>query len=220
MTISEWVPAITVILTTVLAALLAYVFQNRSWDHQHQVNTEEKQFESRRQLVAQEQERAVLIFDEISRLMDKRLYRLRLIYWRMKPGRDNGSWPAEARERFEEYRQVLYEWNDAVNRNLALVQRYFGPAMRHRLDFGVGASFAALGRTMEEWWKSGQPPDRDDVPVRLSRLSNLVYSFNLDMIGAIQAGKVGAVLSDAHEENEQASDVVIGQEGHELVRPK
>lgn len=58
--LSEWVPGITVIFTTVLAALLAYVFQNRSWDHQHQVNAAEKEFESRRQLVAQEQERAVL----------------------------------------------------------------------------------------------------------------------------------------------------------------
>lgn len=75
----------------------------------------------------------MLIFDEISRLMGKRLYRLRLVYWRLKCGHDGTGWPAEAAERFEEYPQVLYEWNDSISRNLALVQRYFGPAMRTSL---------------------------------------------------------------------------------------
>jgi hypothetical protein len=119
MTIPDLIPDITVILATFLAALLAYVFQNRSWNHQHQVQAAEQQYQLQMQLMEQERERAVLIFDEISRLMDKRLYRLRLVYWRLKSGHDGTGWPAETAERFEEYRQVLYEWNDSINRNLA-----------------------------------------------------------------------------------------------------
>jgi len=199
MTMPEVIPDVTVILTTLLAALLAYFFQNRSWNHQHQVQTAEQQYQLRAQLMEQERERAVLIFDEVSRLMDKRLYRLRLLHWRLKSGHDGTGRPAETAERFEEYRQVLYEWNDSINRNLALVQRYFGPAMRDQLDYHVGASFASLGRTMEKWWKTASaapPPDQADVATRLTRLSNLIYSFNLDMIRAIQAGTIATRIPE------------------------
>lgn len=199
MTVPDLIPDITVILATLLAALLAYVFQNRSWDHQHQVQAAEQQYQLRAQLLEQERERAVLIFDEVSRLMDKRLYRLRLVYWRLKSGHDGTGWPAEAAERFEEYRQVLYEWNDSINRNLALVQRYFGHAMRDRLDYGVGAAFASLGTTVEQWWKTASatpPPDHADVAARLTKLSNLIYSFNLDMIRAIQDGTIASQTTE------------------------
>ena len=196
---SALISDITIILTAFLAALLAYFFQNRSWNHQHQVQAAEQQYQLRAQLMEQERERAVLIFDEVSRLMDKRLYRLRLLYWRLKSGHGGTEWPTETAERFEEYRQVLYEWNDSINRNLALVQRYFGPAMRDRLDYGVGASFASLGGTMEKWWKMSSatpPPDQADVATRLTRLSNLIYSFNLDMIRAIQAGAIATRITE------------------------
>lgn len=199
MTIASLAPDITVIVATFLAAGLAYYFQNRSWNHQHQLQAAEEQHQLRAQLSEQERERAVLIFDEISRLMDKRLYRLRLLYWRMKSGHDGTGWPKETAERFEEYRQVLYEWNDSINRNLALVQRYFGRGMRDQLDYRLGASFASLGRTMEQWWKSAEvapPRGQADVATRLNRLSSLIYSFNLDMITAIQAGAIASRIPE------------------------
>ncbi|HEV2825170.1 MAG TPA: hypothetical protein VG035_08190, partial [Actinomycetota bacterium] len=58
------------LLTTVAGGLLGYFFQRRSWSHQYEV-----------QFRAQERERATKAFEEISRLLDKRLYRLRQLYW-------------------------------------------------------------------------------------------------------------------------------------------
>jgi hypothetical protein len=57
------------ILTTVLGGLLGFFFQRRSWIHQHNV-----------QLAEQERERAVSVFEEVSRLLGKRLYRMRLLH--------------------------------------------------------------------------------------------------------------------------------------------
>jgi hypothetical protein len=212
MTVANLAPDITVILTTFLAAFLAYIFQNRSWHHQHQLQVAEQEHQLRAQFSEQERERAVLIFDEISRLMDKRLYRLHLLYWRLKSGHDGTGWPDETAERFEEYRQVLYEWNDSINRNLALVQRYFGHAMRDQLDYRVGASFASLGRTMERWWKSANatpPPDQGDVATRLNRLTSLIYSFNLDMISAIQTGMIAPQIPEQLTASRQEADTSV-----------
>jgi hypothetical protein len=105
------------LLTTVIGGLLGFLLQNRSWEHQHKVLASEQERQRRLQIAEQERKEAVQIFDEISRLMDKRLYRLRLVYWSLKEESDPGKRSPAAEERWKEYRQVLYEWNDSVNRN-------------------------------------------------------------------------------------------------------
>jgi hypothetical protein len=184
--LAELAPVITgSLLTIVLGGLLGFLFQNRSWDHQHKIQRAE-----------QERERAVGVFDEVSRLMDKRLYRLKLVYWSLK---DEGSEPGHsplAQTRFEDYRRILYDWNDNINRNLALLERYFGTVIRNELDGAVGASFVTLGSTIENWWKTNARPDNiRSFEVRLRELSDLVYGFNLKMIRAIQA-EPGPPLAD------------------------
>jgi hypothetical protein len=67
--LADLAPVITgSLLTIFLGGVLGFLFQNRSWDHRHKIQREE-----------QERERAVGVFDEVSRLMDKRLYRLKLV---------------------------------------------------------------------------------------------------------------------------------------------
>lgn len=177
------------LLTTVFGGTLGYIFQRRGWTHQHTT-----------QLRQQERERAVAIFEEVSRLMDRRLYRLKLLYWSLPAGRADGARSPLAEPRMEGYRQALYEWNDSINRNLALIQQYFGEAMRERLDNVIGSAFVSLGRSVEHLWTSDS-----DTPVavepreferRLTELNSLVYGFNLLMIRAIQAGAVGWLVTE------------------------
>lgn len=180
----ELIPVVAgFVLTTVLGGLLGSFFQRRTWAHQHRVQTQD-----------QERERAVLVFEEVSRLLDRRLYRLRLLYWSLAADTAVRSERSEAR--MEDYRQVLYEWNDSINRNLALIQQYFGIASRERLDYGIGAAFVELGQAVEALWKRF-----DSAPVTASReriddaqlteLGSQIYHYNLDMIRAIQGGAVG-----------------------------
>ena len=57
------------VLTTVLGGTLGYVFQRLTWNHQHDV-----------QRLDQDREQASKAFEEISRLLDRRLHRMRLVY--------------------------------------------------------------------------------------------------------------------------------------------
>jgi hypothetical protein len=154
----------------------------------------EQERQRKLQIAEQERKEAVQIFDEISRLMDKRLYRLRLVYWSLEEESDPAKHSSAAEERWKEYRQVLYEWNDSVNRNLALLHRYFGQKIRLRFDNAIGSTFVSLGRKVEQWRKSGTQPS-GDLERQLKELSNMVYHFNLEMIIAIQSGSVGSHIS-------------------------
>lgn len=125
----ELIPVVAgFILTTVLGGLLGFFFQRRTWAHQHCVQTQDR-----------ERERAVLVFEEISKLLDRRLYLLRRLYWSLVADEDVRSERSD--NRMDDYQDVLYEWNDSINRNLALIQQYFGVAARDRLDYQVGAAF-------------------------------------------------------------------------------
>ncbi|MER5222838.1 hypothetical protein [Streptomyces flaveus] len=180
----ELIPVVAgFVLTTVLGGLLGFFFQRRTWAHQHRVQTQD-----------QERERAVLVFEEVSRLLDKRLYRLRLLYWSLAADTDVRSERSESR--MEDYRQVLYEWNDSINRNLALIQQYFGIAIRERLDYGIGAAFVELGQAVEAMWRqfdsgTGTASRERINDALLTELGSQIYHYNLDMIRAIQGGAVG-----------------------------
>ena len=138
------------------------------------------------QIAEENRVRALQVFDEISRLMDKRLYRLRLAYLSLPTEGGASDRSPQADERLRDYQQVLYEWNDSINRNLALVQHHFGSAARRRLDNAVGASFVEVGSSLEAFWRAGKRPDDHNFERRLAGLSSLVYNFNIEMISAIE----------------------------------
>lgn len=182
------------ILTTVLGGALGYFFQRRTWNHQHRV-----------QIADLERSRAVQTFDDVSRILDKRLYRMRLLYSALVELRHDEELVAK---RMEAYRDVLVEWNDSINRNLALVQRYFGASMRERLDGPIGRTAVEIGRSLQESWRrhiEGREPQADSAATqgKLDSLGYLIYQFNLDLIGLIQANNVGWLVPE-NRRNEEA----------------
>ena len=186
--------AVGFLLTTVLGGLLGFFFQNRSWEHQHKIQQADEERHRAMRVAEENRARALQVFDEVSRLMDKRLYRLRQAYLSLPvEGGASGRSP-QAEERLRDYQQVLYEWNDSINRNLALLQHHFGSAARQRLDNAVGASFAEAGRSFEAFWRAGRRPDGDKFERRLAGLGSIVYNFNIEMIGAIEQPHTGLRL--------------------------
>jgi hypothetical protein len=89
------------------------------------------------------------------------------------------------------YRDAIDEWNDNVNRILALSQRYFGKEVRDYLDYGVMTRFVAAGSTLEarirDYRTSADQPS-PSVSTRLDSLANEVYALNVRLIEAIQRG--------------------------------
>jgi hypothetical protein len=119
------------VLTSVAGGALGYWFQHRAWAHQHEIQLRDEEHQHEVQRREEEHQRALKTFEEVSQLLDRRLYRMRLLYWAAREvaaGTGDQERLASARA---DYRAVLTEWNDNLNRNLALIETYFGTsAMR------------------------------------------------------------------------------------------
>lgn len=180
------------ILTTVLGGILGYLLQNRSWEHQNNVR-----------LLEAELQASLKVFEETSRLMDKRLYSMRMLFWRLN---DVNSDQETIEKYMELYRAVLYEWNENLNRNLALIQCYFVPELRDQMDFYIYEEFKSIGVLLEEGYRkriSGQLlADFSDVEAKVNALSFVAYKFNIRMIEAIQQNKVGLNNKEAVQERQ------------------
>src|SRR4051812_49376643 len=120
-------------LTTVVGGVLGYYYQRRTWD----ANRREG-----------ERTAAANVFDDISRAMDERLYRMRLVYWGLKQGDDQ-----RIKDAMNESRVSLTKWNDNLNRNLALAYRYFGADVWRFLSNLLYEEFAVIGRHLEDRYR-------------------------------------------------------------------
>lgn len=86
------------VFTTLVGGYLTYNWQGRAAEY-------ERIAEYRRL----EQEAATRVFEELSRLMDKRLYRMRRLHTGISSwGRDH----KEVAKRWESYREALFIWNE------------------------------------------------------------------------------------------------------------
>ena len=204
------------LLTSVLGGALAYLFQQRAWRHQYETERRDHQ----RQL-------ALKTFEEVSALLDQRLYRMRLIFWAAKrlarrPGNSTSLDPA-----LTDYRATLRLWNDNLNRNLALIDTYFGEAARRRLEDDIFAEYAAIGEELDEFVREVSAQDESPIRVRpiggrLSELSVRVYEFNVFMLRSMRDGTGAATSALTGEQTEPARRVLrfghVGTDVAELQR--
>ena len=125
------------ILTTLLGGVLGSYLQQRSWNHQNEAHLKEEELK-----------RASEVCESISQLLDKRLYRMRRLYFACQ-GYAQGSLSKEVLEqRLQDYDEVLYEWNDRLNQNLAQVGTYFG-TLAHAYLNSIYVYFRDTGRELE-----------------------------------------------------------------------
>jgi len=184
------------VLTSVAGGALGYWFQRRAWAHQHEIQLRDEEHQHEVQRREEEHQRALKTFEEVSQLLDRRLYRMRRLYWAardMAAGTGDQERLAAARA---DYRAVLAEWNDNLNRNLALIETYFGTPARNVMSGQIYESFAALGRGLEEIVKmvSAAGDGQIEVPRfghRITRLSRSVYALNQQMLRLLRDDSTG-----------------------------
>lgn len=173
------------VLTTVLGGILGHYFQQRTWQQQ-----------AANQRTKRDLDEATKVFEEVSVLLDRRLYRMRRVNWVARRLATTTGTSVELDEALRAYRSILEDWNDNLNRLLTLVQTYFGQPVRERLQFEVHESFAAVGEELEQFVREVSAPDRPPIRVRpvgrrLQDLSNRVFDFNLVMLAALERERVG-----------------------------
>jgi hypothetical protein len=178
-------------LTSVLGGALGFFFQTRSWAHQHRAQQRDELHEH-----------AMKVFEEVSTALDRRLYRMRLVFWAAKRCAPVGADLSDLRKALDDYRKAVAAWNDNLNRTLALVQTFFGTAAREQLENHIYEEYSAIGRALDQFVRDVSVSDRADVPVppigrRLTWLSHQVYSMNLQMLELLQRDKLGAAAPAA-----------------------
>jgi hypothetical protein len=188
---NEIIPLIVgFVLTTVLGGWLGARLQQRTWDHQNEV-----------QLRQDELRRADNVCQSVSKLLDKRLYRMRRFYFALAPH----SGVPERSERIQvclkEYDDVLYEWNDVLNLNLALMGTYFGERARKQLGFTLYEHFEKVGAALENCYdRSVQGGEVEcnlaEIKGELDSLEKQVYELGLFMMTRLRDGDVGRTAPD------------------------
>jgi hypothetical protein len=173
------------VLTTVAGGALASMFQKRSWDHQHKVERDDL-----------EREQALKTFEEVSVLLDQRLYRMRQVYWAAKHRALGGDRVGRLNSALTAYTALLQQWNDNLNRILALVHTYFGEPIRMRLQVELYATYAAIGEELERFVSEVSQPGNGRVRVRpigirLNDLEHRVYCFNVEILRAFRDERLG-----------------------------
>lgn len=167
-------------LTTVIGGALGIHFQNKSWRYQN----DEKRYEA-------EITRASEIFDDLSHLLDRRTYRTRrlILAYRDNTDEDIKKWR-------DSYQEVLIQWNESLNRNLTLTQRYFGDDMRNKLD-DIREEFRKTDNALTAYRKAEKHNQNDlkDIENGLDSFNYKIYGFNIEMLKHIQDGKVGIYVS-------------------------
>ncbi len=201
------------LLTSVAGGALGLFFQTRNWSHQH-----------RALQLDQQREQAIKVFEEVSSLLDRRLYRMRLVFWAAKRCAPAGRDVTALREPLEEYRKVLAPWNDNLNRTLALVQTYFGGGARQQLEDHVYEEYTATGRALDQFVQDVSVPDHADVPVppigrRLTWLGHEVYELNLVMLELLQNDQIGPDAPTSGHWRRSATPVLqFGNQGEPVLR--
>jgi hypothetical protein len=172
-------------LTTIAGGWWATRLQERSWARQNDVRLREA-----------ENERAGAACQELTLLLDRRLYRMLRLLWAA-----NGSATENEIERRRlEYLEVLFAWNDHLNTNLSLVGSYFGDEAREYLD-GLYEDFKRVGQSVEAVVRAARAgEDTAELAKQVAlefegrqvgSLNDRVYQFGLMMMGQLREGHVG-----------------------------
>jgi hypothetical protein len=173
------------LLTSVAGGTLGYTFQRRSWRHQYRAQRDDHQ-----------REQALTTFEEVSTQLDRRLYRMRRVYWAARARALTVSDNAALNTELDDYRDSMRTWNDNLNRTLALVDTYFGEAARAHLEHTLYERYAAIGRELDRFVREVSVRGEEPVPVRpigrrLSALGNEVYRFNIRLLRLLRDNQLG-----------------------------
>ena len=178
-----WQLVVGFLLTTVLGGILGTYLQRRSWNQQNEV-----------QLREAERHRAGEVCHAVSGLLDRRRYRMLRLFYAVDGHTRGAVSAAVLGEKLASYDQILYQWNDLLNVNLALVETSFGRLVREQLERAY-ATYEAVGSELEDAYRLAaqgtRPGTLAELGKRLDELDQLAYDLSLLMMTQLLNGTVG-----------------------------
>ena len=175
------------ILTTVAGACLAFYFQ-RLQDNQR-IEADKRQEDVK--IMEQRRDQATILFNELSPLIDTRLYDWRRLAWGIEDAIPEDS----LKIRYSEYMGIFYNWNHNLNKNRALVCRFFGPELGEQFEGFIMPGFYDLHSTIINIYRLPRSLrlriPSDSLNSLADSLNSVVYEFNNSMAELIRSGRVG-----------------------------
>jgi hypothetical protein len=180
-------PVIAVLVAAVVGAWLQHRSDDMRLRTEH-VLIRERAFEDR-ESSRQEAEMATTmeVFEKISTLLDRRLWHTRRLIW----ASERGATAAQMRQHRIAYDEAVDEWNVNLNRNLALVERYFGQDARRELEFGIAPAFQKIHAALATERKT----PKSELNGQADAINDLLHPFNRRLLNATQQRR--AALSKA-----------------------
>lgn len=181
-------------LTTLIGGWWASYLQQRAWNRQNEVR-----------LIEAAIERAGAACQEITSLLDRRLFRMQRLTWAATRGRADEVDLDELERRRQDYVAILFEWNDHLNTNLSLVGTYFGEGARAALD-QLYEDFSRVGAKVEGMVRAARSgEDTRELGAELASeiegwsphsLNDHVYQFGVRLMSQLREGQVGQAAPD------------------------
>lgn len=165
--------------------MLGSYLQQRFWRHRNDAHLKEEELKQ-----------AKTVCESISQLLDKRLYRMLRLYYACDDYAQGSISKERLEQRFRDYNNVLYEWNDGLNLNLALLGTYFGKSARDYLDYNIYERFKAAGSGLEQTYRAISQGSHADLPFKelqdqLDQLNDKAYRIGVFMMTQLREGQVG-----------------------------
>jgi len=134
------------------------------------------------------------LFADLSVLMNKRLFRMKLLVWHYL----DPQYPEEKNKVRQSYQEMIDEWNYALSKNSNLIQFRFGKPMRSKFDDKIHEKFRDLHSQLvdivREKEKIGEErfiSKLNELERDLRPLSDDIDKFNAELLESIEKGEIG-----------------------------
>jgi hypothetical protein len=175
------------ILTGILGTSITFLFNHL--ENHHKIEADRRADSVR--IMEQRREQATIVFNELSPLMDSRLYNWRRLAWGLEDQIPEDS----LKQRYAEYEETFFKWNRNLNKNRALVCRFFGPDLGETFEGTIMPQFSDLHRVVHELYKTTRSRrpliPSDSLNSLADSLNSVIYDFNNSMAERIRSGRVG-----------------------------
>lgn len=161
----------SIIIGSVCSAIGVFL-QDRSWEKQYKLT-----------LIESDRKMAEEIFSEISKLMDSRIYKTRLLL-NAKYQKNN------YRLYLKDYKIHLNEWNENLNRNVALIECYFGANVSDYFYNNIHLKLRKVGADIQNYYNINKFTCKK-ISKELDEINNSICTIDSIMLNLIQKNNIG-----------------------------
>ena len=159
------------LLTGIIGQILIGRIQRKNWEHQFKMERLNHQIKEAR-----------ATYEHISHLLDKRIYRSRKLSSSFRD-RDNRKINDKCANRFKDFDDILYIWNDSLNSNITKIDIYFGEKKRKFFQDEICKDLIWVGILLRRYYFNMEDKrSLEEIDKTINTTNEHIYQMNKDML--------------------------------------